>query len=200
MKYAVLILCTLLFFSACKKSVGSIPTNTKTNQLFPLIKNSKWIYIDSFYDYDGTFYGFDTFYLKPADTIIKNNVAYTPITDQWDEAIFTIRSDDSVAYILEPPGESLFFQSPLPANQSSINNSYFNNLLQSDIYTNQLMLNHFACYKIVVTQDDGNWAHFKQEEFYFSVGVGIVKGYTRWKNSDGSLYTSDSYVLLAYVD
>lgn len=166
--------------------------------VFPLTATNQWVYIDSFFDADGNYYGYDTFVLKPAKSIAQDNHIYTPLTDQYDEAIFTVRYEDSSVYILEPPGEALLFNLPMPANQSYISNSYYSDSLNSIIYTSKLKTMGYPSYKIVVTQDDGVWSDYKSEELYFSVGIGIIQGQTKRKNSDGDFYTSDSYRLFYY--
>lgn len=199
MQKALFLIIILFIFTTCKKE-GINEVKPKTTQLYPLVEGSKWIYIDSFFDYDGTPYGFDTFYLKPAKEIIRNNIVYTPITDQWEDSIFKIRSDDSSAFILEPLSESLLFRLPVPANQFYIDSSSAGDALSSIIFTNKITTTTFPSYKIIITQDDGYWPHYKQQELYFSPNIGIVKGFTRYKNRYGNIYTSDSFVLLAYID
>jgi hypothetical protein len=196
-KFLLQICICLLIFVSCKKDapVSDQPVNT---QLYPLTQGNKWLYIDSFFDFDGTYYGFDTFYLKAAKTITQNNEVYTPISDQYDEPIFTVRSDDSLVFILEERGEALMFVSPLPENQHSLSNSYFDNALQSKIYTHKITSTNYPCYRILITEDDGIFSHYKQEEFYFTIGVGIIQGYTRRKTSVGDLFISDSYVLIGF--
>ena len=189
-----LVFACLLLFTACKKS-NSVPEHQGSTQMFPLTADNRWVYIDSFFDSDGSYYGQDTFRLKPAKTIIQNNHTYTPLTDQFDEAIFTLRSDDSSVFILEPPGEALMFAWPIPSSEPYISNNYFGDSLNSTIYTGKLRTLGYPSYRIVVTQDNGSWNDYKSEEFYFSVGMGIIKGDTKWKNSNGDLYTSDSYWL-----
>lgn len=188
----------VLFFIACKKNVSDTDNEPAITQLYPLIEGSKWIYIDSFFDYDNTYYGCDTFYLKPAKKITRNNIVYTPITDQWEDSIFKIRSDETAAFILEPLGESILFRLPVPADELYIDSSasYF---LYSKVFTDEINSTIFPSYKVIITQNDGYWRHYKQEELYFTPNVGIVKGYKRYKNSDGSTFISDSFVLIAYI-
>ncbi len=153
----------------------------------------------SFFDFYGDFYGCDTFNLRATDTVSYNNIDYTVIADQFGDHIFTVRSDDSSAYILEPKGEALLLNLPMPAtSEPYINNSSINDTLNSKIYTTIITTTNYPSYKILITQDDGIWSDYKQEELYFSVGIGIIKGYIRWKNANGIVFTSDSYVLLAH--
>src|SRR5882762_4712576 len=88
----------LLFFASCKKQSAS---NNPAAQLYPLAANNKWIYVDSFFDNTGFFYALDTFTLRTANTIQFNNHEYTPITNQFDDSIFTLRSTDTSVYLLK---------------------------------------------------------------------------------------------------
>jgi hypothetical protein len=187
----------LILFAACKKD-STPASHPKITQLYPLTQGNKWSYIDSFFDYDGTYYGLDTFYLKPGKPITQNNIVYTPITDQFDEPIFTVRSDDSSVFILETAGEALLFTWPFSPGQFLINNSYFDNTLNSKIYTDEVNSTNYTSYKIIITGDDGIWYNYKQEEFYFTRQVGIIKGYTKRKNSNGSLFTFDSFSIIGF--
>ncbi len=195
--FSLLILFASNFICSCNVKYIDPSTHT-TAQLYPLVSGDYWEYVDSFFDVTQTYYGFDTFTLKPQRAIIKDNHSYTPITDQFGDPIFTVRSDTSFVYILESPGEALLFSSPLPPNQSYLQNSYFNDTLNSIIYTKQIETTNYPSYKIIITHDDGLWYDYKQEEYYFAVGIGIVKGYMRWKNSNGNIFTSDSFILLGY--
>ncbi len=186
----------LLCVASCNK--GSISNNSQGKQLYPLASGNVWIYVDSFFDIYQNYLGKDTFRLKTAKTVNQNNHIYTPITDQFDDSIFTLRSDDTTVFIREPPGESLMFRWPMTTNQSSINNSYFGDSLTSIIYTDKNVTTNYPSYKIVVTQDDGLWYDYKQQEFYFTVGLGIIKGRDLWKNFNGDIYVSDSYRLISY--
>jgi hypothetical protein len=189
----------VLFFASCKKDTGTSNNQQASKQLYPLGAENKWTYIDTFFDVYGNYYGFDTFYLKATDTVSFKNIDYTVIADQFGNHVFTVRSDDSSAYILEPKGEVLMLSLPMPAtNEPYIYNSSANDTLSSKIYTTIITTTRYPSYKILIIQDDGIWSDYKQEELYFTVGLGIIKGYMRWKNNHGDIYTSDSYILLAH--
>ncbi len=186
----------LLFLVSCKKNnVSPQPVN---KQLFPLTKGNQWVYIDSFFDADGAYNGFDTFQLKTAADVVHNNQSYTPISDQYEQAVFTVRSNDSSVFLWKPAGEVLLFNLSLPATVPYINNSYFGDTLASKIYTRKMSTMGYPSYQIIVTQDDGLWYHYVQDIYFFSVGIGIIKGITRWKNYYNEVYTSDSYRLIYY--
>ena len=198
-KACLLVMMPVLFFASCKKDI-STANNPKTGSgLYPLGAENKWTYIDTFFDVYGNNYGFDTFYLRTTDTISYNGTDYTVIADQYGDRVFTVRSDDSSVYILEPKGEALMLRLPMPTtNEPFINYSFMDDTLNSKIYTAIITTTNYPSYKILITQDDGTWADYKQEELYFTVGIGIIKGYIRWKNSAGIVFTSDSYILLAH--
>ncbi len=181
---------------SCKKN--NVPPQHSNKQLFPLTKGNQWVYVDSFFDVDGAYTGIDTFHLQTTVTVVHNNQSYTPISDQYEQAVFTVRSNDSSVFLWKPPGEVLLFNVSLPATVPYINNSYFGDTLNSIIYTNKISTMGYPSYHIVVTQDDGLWYHYVQDEYFFSIGIGIIKGITRWKNNNNEVYTSDSYRLIYY--
>ncbi len=198
-KACLLLIVHILLFASCKKNISTSDNTIASSQLYPLGAQNKWTYTDSFFDSYGDFYGYDTFYLRATDTVSNNNIDYTVIADQFGDHIFTVRSDDSSAYILEPKGEALMLDLPMPVtNEPYINKSFMNDTLNSKIYATIITTTNYPSYKILITQDDGLWSDYKQEELYFTVGTGIIKGYIRWKNSNGIVFTSDSYVLLAH--
>jgi hypothetical protein len=195
-KIMLLIASVFVFFVSCKKE-----THTAANasaQLYPLGRGNVWIYIDSFFDDNGIYYGKDTFALKVAKTINFGGHTYTPITDQYDDSIFTLRSDDSSVFLLESPAELLVFQWPLDGSQTAIVNSYAGSLYTSAIFTGRIISTNFPSYRIVVTHDDGLSLDFRQQEMYFTPGKGIIAGQDLWKTSTGMIYTSDAYHLFAY--
>ncbi len=192
---AFLFLIFVIIFS-CKKENGN---NTKPNKpLYPLAIGNVWIYIDSFFDEAGVYKGLDTFKLKSAKTINYNNQIYTPITDQFDDSIFTISSTDSAVFILNPIGAALFFKLPINQAQPVTINSYKSDSLNSKIFTQLVTTTNFPSYKILITQDDGFWLDYKQQELYFTIGTGIIKGRDIRKTFTGNTYAYDSYRLLAW--
>jgi len=126
-----------------------------------------WVYIDSFSDESGTYYGKDTFLLKPAKPLSFNNQVYTPITDQYDEAIFTVRSGDSTVFMLESPAEMVMFSLPADKNQTAILNSYYGGMYRSAFYTEKIIITNYLSYRIVITKDDGQWYDYQQQEIFF---------------------------------
>ena len=106
---------------------------------------------------------------------------YTPITDQYNDSIFVIRSNDSSVFILEQPGEALLFKWPMDTNQPFITNSYYGDTLVSVITTTVNNTTNFPSYRALITYDDGFLPDYKQEEMYFSRGKGIIKGKDIWK-------------------
>lgn len=195
-KTIFVLLGAIIIIGSCKKEVGDVPNTNK--QLYPLTPGNRWIYVDSFFSNTGNFYGKDTFNLKATAPINFNNQEYTPITDQFDEAIFTVRSTDSNAYILKEPGESLLFNWPMDETQPTITNSYYGDTLTSVIYTKLNTSTNFPSYRIVITQDDRYWNHFRQQESYFTIGMGIISGKDIKRKSDGSFYIYDSFKLITY--
>ena len=193
-KLAFFAIVILLFFAACKKQDSS----NRSTQLYPLAADNKWIYVDSFFDNTGFFYALDTFTLKTANTIQFNAHEYTPVTNQFDDSIFTLRSTDTTVYLLKQPGEPLLFRQPLDETQLTLVSSYHHDSLNSTIYTKPITTTNYASYKILVTQDDGQFTHYKQQELYFTPGVGIIKGRDIRKNSTGGVYAYDSYRLVAF--
>jgi len=200
MKKACLpVMMCMLFFASCKKNISTTNNTNSSKQLYPLGVENKWTYIDTFFDSNGDYYGFDTFYLKTTDTVSFNNINYTVIADQFGDHVFTVRSDDSSAYILEPKGEAMILSLPMPVtSEPFINNSFANDTLNSKIYTTIITTTNYPSYKILITQNDGISSDYKQEELYFTTGIGIIKGYIRWKNANGIVFTSDSYIMLAH--
>ncbi|MDQ2753430.1 MAG: hypothetical protein M3R72_10455, partial [Bacteroidota bacterium] len=97
----------LPFFISCKKNNAS-PAHINS-QLFPLTNGNQWVYVDSFFDVDGAYKGLDTFRLKTAVPVVHNNHSYTPISDQYDEPVFTVRSNDSTVFMWKSSGEALLF-------------------------------------------------------------------------------------------
>ena len=186
----------LLFFTSCKK-MTDVSTNLN-KQLYPLAPGNKWIYVDSFFNEAGVYYGKDTFTIKTTKTITYNNQVYTPVTDQFDDSIFILRSDDSTVFILEHPGEALMFKLPVNNNQPFITSLYNGNTYSSVINTQQYTTTNFPSYKILITQDDGQWFNFKQQELFFTIGLGIIKGRDIRKNRAGKEYAYDSYKLISF--
>ena len=195
-KNLLLVIAWPLFLASCKKNnVSPQPVNT---QLFPLTAGNQWVYVDSFFDVDGTYAGIDTFHLQPAANVVHNNQSYTPISDQYEQAVFTVRSNDSSVFLWKPSGEVLMFSLALPATVPYMNNSYFGDTLTSKIFTRKISTMGYPSYQIIVTQDDGLWYHYVQDEYFFSIRIGIIKGITKWKNSNHEIYISDSYRLIYY--
>jgi len=186
----------MVLLASCKKDTEKESTPNK--QLYPLTASNVWIYVDSFFDYTGDYYGKDTFILKPGKTINFNSREYIPITDQYGSSIFTIRSTDSSVFILKESTESLLFQWPLDESQPALYNSYNNDSLTSVIFTKLNIHTDFPSYRILITKDDGLWNHYKQQELYFTKGLGIIRGRDWRKNIDDNEYTSDSYELVGY--
>jgi hypothetical protein len=185
----------ILFAMACKKQASS---NTVISQLYPLTSGNHWVYVDSFFDNTGFYYALDTFTLKATKPIAFNAHLYTPVTNQFDDSIFTLRSTDTSVYLLKQPDEPLLFRSPISEAQPAIINSYHNDFLNSTIFTNPITTTNYKSYKILITQDDGQALHYKQQELYFTPGIGIIKGRDIRKTSTGNLYAYDSYRLIAY--
>ena len=190
------LLCLLLFIS-CKKENNNY-SNNLSSELYPLAQGNTWLYVDSFFTESGNYFGKDTFHLKAAPTIIFNNRVFTPITDQYDDSIFVLRADDTSVHILKPQGESLFFSWPVDNSQSVKETIHNGGTLRSLIYAERIMTTSFPSYKIVFIQDDGVWTNFRQQEYYFTVGLGIIKGRNQRKNRSGNIYTTDSYKLYSY--
>ena len=189
-----LLIVTVCFFAACKKQ-----TVTAINpQLYPLAKNNKWIYIDSFFTASGVFYGLDSFTLKTAEKITRDNRLFTPVTDQYDDAIYILSSTDTTVRILSDPGAALLFRSPLATATPVITTSYFHDSLKLSIFTGQVLFTSQPSYKIIMIQDDGLWQHYKEQELYFTPGIGIIKGRDIRKTAAGNTYAYDSYRLVAY--
>jgi hypothetical protein len=195
-KIPVLFFTALVAFASCKKQ--RTEANNFNPQLYPLTAGNKWIYVDSFFNERGFFYGLDTFTLKTVKTISVNNQVYTPVTDQYDDSIFTVRSTDSTVYLLKKPGEVLLFKLPLAEGQPTITNSYYGDTLRSEIFTERNIRTPFPSYKIIITYDDGLWYHYKQQELFFTIGIGIIKGRDFRKTNAGISYPYDSYRLITY--
>jgi hypothetical protein len=191
-----LILIFLILCTACKKQHAA--GNDKPAQLYPLATGNKWVYVDSFFDASGSFYGADTFNLKAAKATALKQQLYTPVTDIFDDSIFILRSTDSTVHILREGREALLFRWPLDQSQPVINNSYYGDSLRSMIYTATNNSTNYPSYKILVIQDDGQWLHYRQQELFFTPGIGIIKGRDIKKNSSGNFFTYDAYKLTAY--
>ncbi len=191
----LLILLVPLCFTACKKQGAG---NDHTAQLYPLTTGNKWIYVDSFFDAAGSFYGLDTFNLKAAVSKTFNQQLYTPLTDKFDDSIFILRSSDTTVHILKAAGEALLFRQPIDQSQAVIINSYHSDSLRSMIYTSLNTSTSYPSYKILVIQDDGNPSHYRQQELFFTPGLGIIKGRDIKKTSTGIFYTYDSFKLISY--
>ena len=193
-KIALFAFTTLLFCASCKKQ-----TDISSNlQLYPLAIGNKWVYEDSFFNDRGLFYGVDTFTLKTVKTINFNNQVYTPITDQYDDSIFILRCTDTTVFMLKQPAEPLLFRWPINNVQPVIVNWYNTNFLNSSIHTQLINFTNYPSYKILITYDDGQRSHYKQQELFFTPGIGIIKGRDIRKNTAGVLYAYDSYRLISY--
>ena len=195
-KFITILLSSLLVTSCLKTDDIS---NNFSSELFPLTQGNKWLYVDSFFTAAGNYFGKDTFRLKAATTINFNNHVFTPITDQYDDSIFILRADDTTIYMLRPQGEALFFNWPVDNSQPVKTMVYNGGILRSLIYSERIVNTSFPSYKIVLIHDDGQWANFRQQEYYFTPGLGIIKGSNQRKNSQGNLYTTDSYFLFSYT-
>ena len=192
-KIAFLISVAVVVFTSCKK--GTVAE--KNNQLYPLAAGNKWIYIDSFFDASGTYLGKDTFPLKAAKTIVFNTRVYTPLTDIYDDSIFIVSSTDAEVFILNELGETLMFRWPLDV-LPVITNSYHKDSLISMIYTERQTLTVYPSYRVLITRDDGKNLHYKQQELFFSPGIGIISGRDIRKDLAGNFYIYDSYKLISY--
>jgi hypothetical protein len=195
-KILLLLFSYLLILVACKKETA--PTIAHTGQLYPLAQGNVWIYVDSFFDVDGSYVGKDTFRLKTIKPFQFRNQVYTPITDQYDDSIFIIRSDDSSTFILEQPGEALLSKWPMDNAQPFITNSYYGDTLSSIINTAINNTTNFPSYKTLITYDNGLLYGYHQQEIYFTYGKGIIKGHDILKTSLGSTFVSDVYTLISY--
>ena len=191
-----LVLPCLLLFTSCRKENNE--GNNLSSELYPLKQGNKWLYVDSFFNQSGNYFGKDTFYLKAAPTINFNNHVFTPITDQYDHSIFVLRADDTTVYMLKPHGESLFFTWPVDNSRIVRETTYNGGTIKSMIYTERIITTNFPSYKIVFIQDDGVWTNFRLQEYYFTPGLGIIKGRNQRKNISGNIYTTDSYYLFSY--
>ncbi len=191
------ILLSPLLLIGCVK--GENISNNFSNELFPLKQGNKWLYVDSFFTASGNYFGKDTFHLKAAPTINFNNHVFTPITDQYDDSIFVLRADDTTIYMLRPQVEALFFSWPVDNSQPVKTTVYSGGTIRSLIYSERIMTTSFPSYKIVFIHDDGLWSNFRQQEYYLTPGLGIIKGRNQRKNSQGNLYTTDSYFLYSYT-
>jgi hypothetical protein len=189
-------ICVTLLFACYKKPPASFNFSP---QLYPLQAGNVWIYIDSFYDDAGQYFGYDTFRLKIAPSITWNGYSYSPITDIYNDSIFIVRADDSSVYMLEPPGESLVFSIPVDTFQTAKILNYDNGLMQTVIYSKRLLTTNFPAYKVVITLDDGYWYDYEQKTMYFSPHLGVIQGTFAHKNKAGEIYTSDSYKLTAFT-
>jgi hypothetical protein len=193
----ILILLSSLLVISCLKTDDI--SNNFSSELFPLKQGNKWLYVDSFFTASGNYFGKDTFHLKTASTINFNNHVFTPITDQYDDSIFILRADDTTIYMLRPQGEALFFKWP-PDNSQPVKTTVYNGgILRSLIYSERIMTTSFPSYKIILIYDDGLWPNFRQQEYFFTRGLGIIRGSNQRKNSLGNLYTTDSYFLFSYT-
>jgi len=186
----------LLLISCTKKDYIS---NNLSSELFPLKQGNIWLYVDSFFTPSGNYLGKDTFRLKAASTINFNNHVFTPITDQYDDSIFVLRSNDTTIYMLRPHGEALFFSWPVDNSQPVKTTTYNGGTMRSLIYSERIVTTNFPSYKIVFIHDDGLSSNFRQQEYYFTPGLGIIKGRNQRKNNLGNLYTTDSYFLYSYT-
>ena len=195
-KLFLILLGQLLLISCTKKDSIS---NNFSSELFPLKQGNKWLYVDSFFTLSGNYFGKDTFRLKAALTINFNNHVFTPITDQYDDSIFVLRADDTTIYMLRPHGEALFFSWPVDNSQPVKTTTYNGGTMRSLIYSERLVTTSFPSYKIVFIHDDGLWSNFRQQEYYFTPGLGIIKGRNQRKNNLGNLYTTHSYFLYSYT-
>jgi hypothetical protein len=101
--------------------------------------------------------------------------------------------------MLRPQGEALFFNWPVDNSQPVKTMVYYGGILRSLIYSERIVNTSFPSYKIVLIHDDGQWTNFRQQEYYFTPGLGIIKGNNQRKNSQGNLYTTDSYFLFSYT-
>ncbi|MBS1933574.1 MAG: hypothetical protein JST96_06215 [Bacteroidetes bacterium] len=170
----------------------------QSNEMYPLAQGNVWIYADSFYDVDGTYVGKDTFRLKTIKPFQFKGQTYTPITDQFDDSIFVIRSNDSSVFIMEGPGEALLSKWPMDTSEPFITNSYYGDTLTSVINTRVINFTNFPSYRTIITYNDGSLAGYRQEELYFTKGKGIIKGRDIWKTFSGATFISDSYTLISY--
>lgn len=187
----------LVLLISCKKENNNY-SNNLSSELYPLAQGNKWLYVDSFFTVSGNYFAKDTFHLKAAPTINFNNHIFTPITDQYDDSIFVLRADDTSVHMLKPHGESLFFNWPVDNSQPVKTIAYNGGTIKSHIYTERIMTTSFPSYKIVFIQDDGAWSNFRLQEYYFTPGLGIIKGRNQRKNMSGNIYTTDSYFLYSY--
>jgi len=187
----------LILSAACKKQHDA--GNDKATQLYPLVTGNKWIYVDSFFEASGSFYSSDTFNVKAAKATTLKQQLYTPLTDIFDDSIFIVRSTDSTVHILKEGREALLFRWPLDLSQPIITNSYHNDSLRSVIYTAANNSTNYPSYKILIIQDDGQWNHYRQQELFFTPGIGIIKGRDIKKSGTGNFYTYDAFKLVAYT-
>lgn len=194
-KQSILLLCTLLLLN-CKKEEP--PPAVFSNDLFPLAIGNRWLYVDSFFTPSGNYYGKDTFDLKPASTINFNTHVFTPITDQYDDSIFVLRIDDTAVHMLRPHGESLFYSRQTDTTQPVKTIIYNGGASTTMIYTQRIMTTSYPSYKIIFIEDNGVWSSFRQQEYFFTVGLGIIKGKNLRKNSLGNIYTTDAYTLYSF--
>jgi hypothetical protein len=192
--FAILMLFAI--FVSCKKT--GEPANGSVKELYPVATSNKWIYVDSFFNGTGVYYGKDTFTLKVAKPITFNGHSFTPITDQFDDSIFVVRSTDSTVFMLEPPGAMLFYKQPSTDTPPFITTSYNNDTYNSVFSTQLITSTNFPSFKIVITRDDGQWFNYKQKIFFFTPGIGVIKGSDLRKTRNGIAYTYDSYALISY--
>jgi hypothetical protein len=92
----------------------------------------------------------------------------------------------------------LLFRWPLDPAQPVITNSYHGDSLRSMIYSEKNTNTNYPSYRILIIQDDGQLTHYRQQELFFTPGIGIIKGRDIKKNSLGNFYTYDAYRLIAY--
>ncbi len=194
MKNSFVIFTVLLFFTACKKN----NTGSSGNGLYPLATGNTWIYVDSFFNENGNFYGLDTFTLKTTAGITFNNQFFTPITDQFDDSIFIIHCTNAEVFMLQNKTSVLIYSKPNTNTPPILVNSYFGDTLSCKIFTLPVATTNYPSYKVLITYDNGQRTGYKQQELYFTPGIGIIKGRDYRKNRTGNFYAYDSYRLAAY--
>lgn len=193
MKHAVTTgIVLMVFLSSCNKSKSLVVPE----QLYPLAADNKWIYVDSFFNESGFFYGMDTFTLKTTPAIKFNDELFTPITDQYDDSIFTVHCTDSAVYLLKRPSALLIYHKKL--NMPVVITQYNNGLYTVTVQTTKITSTSHPSYKIVIEKNDGLQLNYRMQELYFAPGVGIINGRDFRYSRNGQLYAFGSYRLYQY--
>lgn len=193
-----LLLASLLFFSACQKSVAD-DTPEPEQPLWPLKVGNSWSYVDR--ELNEAWQTVDTYSYKfvVTGTATINNKSYYILTteDYLEDTLSLVRSDANTVYTYTQAlrKELPTFKWPVGDGETLFSETDANGKDVAVASTQLFNINTFESYKVTFNYYGGNGtAVTSYSELYFKPGIGITgtRDYTGTESGDSFYQWYDS--------